>query len=59
MQFYKVIVRIRKLDNCDAYEQKEYGTVYANTAEEAAGSIVTQKKVKLEDIVAVQYEEMY
>lgn len=60
MQYYKVRVRIRRLnDYDDAYEYTEYTPVYANTAEEAANSIIIQKKVKKEDIREVSFEQMY
>jgi|PlaIllAssembly_1097288.scaffolds.fasta_scaffold03702_5 hypothetical protein len=59
MEHFRVIVKVRKLNGFDAFELLEYYPVYANTAEDAAASIVGEKKVNKEDIVSVNYEHMY
>jgi hypothetical protein len=59
MQFYRVIVRVRKLNGYEAFEEKEFYPVYAKTPEDAVGSVIEQKKVKKEDIIGVRYEEAY
>jgi hypothetical protein len=58
-QYYRVVVRTRKLNGFDAYEEVEYSPVYAGSSEDAANSVVLQKKVKKEQIVTVSYENMY
>jgi hypothetical protein len=60
MQFYRVVVRVKKLNGYDnAYEETEFYPVYANSPEDAANSVCMQKKRKKEDVVAVSYEEAY
>jgi len=58
-QFFRVIVRGEKLKDYDAYEEAEFYPVYAESANAAANSVVIQKKVKKENVIAVRYETMY
>jgi hypothetical protein len=60
MQFYRVVARVKKLDGYDnAYEETEFYPVYAQTPEDAANSVVMEKKRKKEDVISVSYEEAY
>lgn len=59
-EYYRVVVRIRKLEGFDnVFEEKEFTPVYAANAEDAATSVVVQKKVKKEQILSVSSEQMY
>lgn len=57
---YQVVVKKRKLEGFDdVYEEAIY-IVYADKAEDAANSVVTQKKAKSrKEIKAVIYQDLY
>ncbi len=57
---YQVIVKKRKLEGFDdVYEEAVY-LVAADKAEDAANSVVTQKKAKSrKEIKAVMYQDLY
>jgi hypothetical protein len=60
MQTYKVVVRVRKVDDMPkaVYEEAIF-SVYSKSAEDAVSSVVQQKKVDKKDVVSVQYDRQY